>query len=347
MLHLPDGAGETGRWCARRAGAAGSHLGRRAPAFTFIAPRGFAHPPTRARVRLLGPCFKTGRVGSRLRRRPLAPCRRPVPSPAARRGWGALRTVRPGRQSRRGRGAPSNPAGAGRRARRSSSHGPGMRRGRGEGGCNARRRSGGPPSPRALPSRPGAGRGAPPRRKCARRGPSPAGRRSRWGIRRSRDGRPEPAGLNPPGGLRGPHPFTSQRFHALLNSLFKVLFNFPLRYLSTIGLVPVFSLRWSLPPALGCIHKQPDSEKTGPRRDGGRYRPHTVHGLSLDQKDSGPRSTPGEAVFRTPHFPRPPDGRGFGAGLFPLHSPLLRESWLVSFPPLSNMLKFSGSSRLI
>ena len=33
--------------------------------------------------------------------------------------------------------------------------------------------------------------------------------------------------------------------------------------------------------------------------------------------------------------------------LFPLHSPLLRESWLVSFPPLSYMLKFSGSSCLI
>ena len=53
--------------------------------------------------------------------------------------------------------------------------------------------------------------------------------------------------------FRGPtlriHPFTSRRFHVLLNSLFKVLFNFPSRYLSAIGLVPVFSLRWSLPPA--------------------------------------------------------------------------------------------------
>jgi hypothetical protein len=28
--------------------------------------------------------------------------------------------------------------------------------------------------------------------------------------------------------------------------------------------------------------------------------------------------------------------------LFPVHSPLLRESLLVSFPPLINMLKFSG-----
>ena len=33
-------------------------------------------------------------------------------------------------------------------------------------------------------------------------------------------------------------------------------------------------------------------------------------------------------------------------GLFPLHSPLLGESWLVSSPPLINMLKFSGLSRL-
>ena len=159
-------------------------------------------------------------------------------------------------------------------------------------------------------------------------------------------GRPA-AGLSPPGRLRGPHQFTSQRFHALLNSLFKVLFNFPSRYLSAIGLAPVFSLRWSLPPALGCIRKQPDSEETVPRGDGGRYRPHTVHGLSLYQKDSGPRSTPGRRPSPVRHISRARGGRGFGAGLFPLRSPLLRESLLVSFPPLSNMLKFSGYSRLI
>ena len=65
------------------------------------------------------------------------------------------------------------------------------------------------------------------------------------------------------------HPFTSKRFHVLLNSLFKVLFNFPSRYLSAIGLVSVFSLRWSLPPTLGCILKQPDSEDVL-SRGGGR-----------------------------------------------------------------------------
>ena len=32
---------------------------------------------------------------------------------------------------------------------------------------------------------------------------------------------------------------------------------------------------------------------------------------------------------------------------FPLHSQLLGESWLVSFPPLNDMLKFSGFSYLI
>ena len=34
--------------------------------------------------------------------------------------------------------------------------------------------------------------------------------------------------------------------------------------------------------------------------------------------------------------------RDFKLEQFPLHSPLLRESLLVSFPPLINMLKFSG-----
>lgn len=39
-------------------------------AFTFIAPEGFCHPKTRTRVRLLGPCFKTGRIKPYDRQRP-------------------------------------------------------------------------------------------------------------------------------------------------------------------------------------------------------------------------------------------------------------------------------------
>ena len=57
------------------------------------------------------------------------------------------------------------------------------------------------------------------------------------------------------------HSFPFRRFHVLFNSLFKVLFIFPSRYLFAIGLAPVFSFRWSLPPVLGCNPKQPDSWK--------------------------------------------------------------------------------------
>ncbi len=39
-----------------------------------------------------------------------------------------------------------------------------------------------------------------------------------------------------------------QQFQVLFNSLFKVLFIFPSRYLFAIGLPPIFSFRWNLPP---------------------------------------------------------------------------------------------------
>uniref|UniRef100_A0A0D2ZVC6 Uncharacterized protein n=1 Tax=Brassica oleracea var. oleracea TaxID=109376 RepID=A0A0D2ZVC6_BRAOL len=43
----------------------------------------------------------------------------------------------------------------------------------------------------------------------------------------------------------------------------------------------------------------------------------------------------------------PRRGPDFKSELLPLRSPLLRQSLLVSFPPLIDMLKFSGSSYLI
>eukprot|EP00267_Zea_mays_P043315 XP_020395389.1 uncharacterized protein LOC109940325 [Zea mays] len=66
------------------------------------------------------------------------------------------------------------------------------------------------------------------------------------------------------GRVASPHPLPSRQFQALFDSLFKVLFIFPSRYLFAIGLSPVFSLGRSLPPDLGCIPKQPDS-LTAPR----------------------------------------------------------------------------------
>ena len=43
----------------------------------------------------------------------------------------------------------------------------------------------------------------------------------------------------------------------------------------------------------------------------------------------------------------PPKEPDFKFELLPLHSPLLRQSLLVSFPPLIDMLKFSGYPYLI
>ena len=54
----------------------------------------------------------------------------------------------------------------------------------------------------------------------------------------------------------------SYQFQALFNSLFKVLCIFPSRYLFAIGLSPVFSFRWNLPPTSSCTPKQPDSTRT-------------------------------------------------------------------------------------
>ena len=142
------------------------------------------------------------------------------------------------------------------------------------------------------------------------------------------------------------HPFTPGRFHVLLNSLSKVLFNFPSRYLSTIGLVPVFSLGWSLPPDLGCVPKQPDSRIEGRRSLSAPNGPGTRHGRPRSRELRTTRDETNGCLRPVRHTSRSLLlATGFGVGLLPVHSPLLRESRLVSFPPLSDMLKFSGSSR--
>ncbi len=57
------------------------------------------------------------------------------------------------------------------------------------------------------------------------------------------------------------HQLSFQRFHALFHSLFRVLFIFPSRYLFAIGLVSIFSFRWSIPPTSDCTLKQSYSMK--------------------------------------------------------------------------------------
>ena len=124
-----------------------------------------------------------------------------------------------------------------------------------------------------------------------------------------------------------------------------MLFTFPSRYLFAIGLVLVFSFKWSLPPHLGCIPKQPDSPKTATA-----LAREAAHGaltlydvpfqVNFDAASHCKTASPG-------HNSLAAAARDFRLELFPLRSPLLGESLLVSFPPLIDMLKFSGWSRLI
>ena len=91
------------------------------------------------------------------------------------------------------------------------------------------------------------------------------------------------APLNPrPGPTSWLHPLAYKRFHVLLNSLFKVLCNFPSQYLFAIGLAVIFSLNRSLPAALGCTFKQPDSNVPWLARSARvRYGPSTRSGQVL------------------------------------------------------------------
>lgn len=178
---------------------------RRAPATPGIPPQparagphlhcaaGFrAQPPTRARARLLGPCFKTGRVGSRRRRGPRAPRRGRVrPGGAARSG----RTERspPPSTAAPGAGGPGRPR-------------PARRRARGAEGAAAvllprPRDSATRPGPAALtPAARSRGRGPP-----ARRRPSQP-TRSRSRRTAAEEMRPTGAGARPGGGPRRDRP---------------------------------------------------------------------------------------------------------------------------------------------
>lgn len=235
----------------------GSRLIRRSAELCFhCAPGPIQDPLTRAHVRLLGPCFKTGRVGDRpTRRKPPASnapdaangrvsareptrseCGNPRPPPATfRRDFREEEAIRPAKGLSTPRSGDEPLTG---RLTTGDAH-------------EARHR------PPAI-SRP-SGRHA-----CA---PEPAA--ASFGRETNASGAAETQSQTAPlrealldfptrrpplqtessrHRISRAHPFTSEQFHVLLNSLFKVLCNFPSRYLFAIGLTAVFSLRWSLPP---------------------------------------------------------------------------------------------------
>uniref|UniRef100_A0A6N2NM96 Senescence-associated protein n=1 Tax=Salix viminalis TaxID=40686 RepID=A0A6N2NM96_SALVM len=219
------------RTLLRRSRSVGGATLEGIPPVSFLAPYGFTRPLTRTHVRLLGPCFKTGRMGS--------------PQADARSAHSTIAATA---------------------------------------------------SPQAF-QRPGL---RPPPRSASVHAPSrSADRLSPFHIR--------------PGRIAGPHPLPSRQFQALFDSLFKVLFIFPSRYLFAIGLSPIFSLGRNLPPDWGCIPKQPDSQ-TAPRGAAG-----SSHDGALTLSGA-PFQGLGLTTIRTP---RAPDSQ---AGHFPVRSPLLGES---------------------
>src|ERR1700744_5772095 len=133
-----------------------------------------------------------------------------------------------------------------------------------------------------------------------------------------------------------------QQFHVLFNPLFKVLFIFRSLYLCAIGLWPVFSFRRHIPPILSSIPKLLDSSKE-------LYRGSAASQTGLSPSVASRSRELGRRLAKSIlcKLQLGPWGPDFKFELLPLHSPLLGQSLLVSFPPLIDMLKFSGYSYLI
>ena len=93
------------------------------------------------------------------------------------------------------------------------------------------------------------------------------------------------------------------------------------------------------------LHSQTTRLVEGVSRGVGR-RSHTGLSPSMTScsKELKPEPRPKRPLQITTRTPEEPD---FKFELLPLHSPLLRQSLLVSFPPLIDMLKFSGYPYLI
>ena len=131
---------------------------------------------------------------------------------------------------------------------------------------------------------------------------------------------------------------TLQTISSSFNSLFRVLFIFPSRYLFAIGFSSIFSFRWNLPPTQSCNPKQLDSLV------------HFVYNfniINLRGYHSLWRciSTILDFLFQiyktTIKLQFSFYGRDFNYELFLIHSQLLKESQLVSFPRLNKMLQSS------
>ena len=127
--------------------------------------------------------------------------------------------------------------------------------------------------------------------------------------------------------LLGSDRLQAHGFRFSFTPLSAVLFTFPSRYLSTIGLPGVLSLGgWCRRFRTGFLRPRPTQ---GPGWVAPRFRVRGCHPLwpafpgMFRYRDTVPLAGP-----TTPRAPRRPR-----FGLFPFRSPLLGESLLFSFPP--------------
>lgn len=125
------------------------------------------------------------------------------------------------------------------------------------------------------------------------------------------------------------------------NSLFRVLFTFPSQYLFAIGLGSIFSLGRNLPPIF-TQDSQPELLEDNVRSVATvvqcPYGAITLLGAAFPNGLGTPDNHGTHAAHR-PQFDNL-SAADFQPGLWPLHSPLLGPSLLLSFPALNDMLKF-------
>ncbi|KAG9444719.1 hypothetical protein H6P81_016059 [Aristolochia fimbriata] len=162
----------------------------------------------------------------------------------------------------------------------------------------------------------------------------------------SREGRPDrpspPSRASTGARIAGPHPLPSRQFQALFDSLFKVLFIFPSRYLFAIGLSPLFSLgRRIYRPIWAAFPNNPTSPTTPRGRQVRAQRGcHPLwRPIPWDLRPSVAKGT----LLRTTIERRKP--LGSHTGLFPFARPLLGESFGCSHLTWGrNPSKASGST---
>jgi len=168
----------------------------------------------RVYAKLLGPCFKTGRIGDQLLHREPTWERETPPQP-------------PNKSSQAMPSHGNNDSAPVRRPSRGTSK------------PNNRRRAQVLPKGQPLGAGPEADSQV--SAQTPANAPQPVAKDASSGI--SNPTRRYPRPLAEYERLRWLYPFPSYRFHVLFNSLFKVLCNFPSRYFFAIGLVGIFSLR--------------------------------------------------------------------------------------------------------